>query len=450
MRPTPVSRLNIGPDEAFLFEVWRGYAEYRTEGTMTVSYKDLKNKKYLEPTKAFVEQLLNIRFLDNTRAHCPFHHDKSDSFRIYVDGKDEVKFHCFGECHGNWDVFDLIREKRKCGFPKAQSIFAEFLGLEKAESYRDSIKEDKPSSDEGEEDEPDEPVLEITTEKLTDKHLAVLQAAGEFYSNLLLSRREKFKKVFDYLESRGIGEEIIDNFTIGYCPALEDEEFKGRALLNSRADEMLKSPILYQFYRRTGLFRLLNDETARGFRYFKRHIDNSPNNPFGVYCDYFYNRLTFPIHDMHGRTVGMMGRRLDNRGLRWLKQTGEGTYIESKGWLYGIDKSARGIKEYQTVIIVEGIFDFFAFYNVLEDKEKPIVVSALGSRIDKSTAYPLQELGAKHFIVAFDWDPAGMKGILRAAEEIDAPEITFLGSLKDDEDPADKLKESAPEGRGFD
>ena len=64
------------------------------------TYQDLKSVKYIEPTRAFVEDLLGISFErtgDNRySAYCPFHEDTKDSFRLYVDGKDQVKFHCFG------------------------------------------------------------------------------------------------------------------------------------------------------------------------------------------------------------------------------------------------------------------------------------------------------------------------------------------------------------------
>ncbi len=404
---------------------------------MSISYKDLKDKKYLEVTKTFVEELLNIRFLDRTRAHCPFHDDRSDSFRIYVDGEDEIKFRCFGACDGNWDVFDLIMKKKKCSFREAQKHFASFLGLEQVEFYtKRKGKEEK----EKVEKDPDEPVLKTKRENLTDKHRKIMEDAARFYCKLLLSRPDRFGKILEYLASRGIDEATIERFTIGFCPALEDGEYKGRALLNSHFHEFMKDLGYFRQYQQTGLFRLLNDETAPGFKYFKRHIIHSRDNPYGVYSDYFYNRIIFPIYDVDGRIEGMIGRRPDNRGIRWLKQTQKETYIESKGWLYGIDKSARGIKEYQTVIIVEGIFDFFAFYNILEDRNRPIVVSSLGTRIDKKTVETLKRLRAKHIIVAFDWDPAGMRGIMKVATEIGHTQISFLGSLKEGEDPADSLK----------
>ena len=96
---------------------------------MAVTYKDLKNKRYFEPTKFFLESLLDFKFIDSHRALCPFHGDKKDSFRMYVDGKDEIRFHCFGECESDWDIFDLIMLKEKCDFYKAQEQFADSLGI---------------------------------------------------------------------------------------------------------------------------------------------------------------------------------------------------------------------------------------------------------------------------------------------------------------------------------
>ena len=106
---------------------------------MSISFKDLKNKRYLEPTRRFVEDLLNIQFLKNSNsAHCHFHDDKTDSFRIYTDRKDDIKFHCFGACEYNWDIYDLIMRKEKCSFQEAQVRFAKFLKINDIQLYKDN------------------------------------------------------------------------------------------------------------------------------------------------------------------------------------------------------------------------------------------------------------------------------------------------------------------------
>jgi DNA primase len=92
---------------------------YESKAIMT-TYKDLKSAKYIDATINFVEGLRGIDFkrTGNNRygSHCPFHLDRKDSFRVYVDGNDEVKFHCFGECNMNWDIYDVIMVSNKCSF----------------------------------------------------------------------------------------------------------------------------------------------------------------------------------------------------------------------------------------------------------------------------------------------------------------------------------------------
>jgi len=153
----------------------------------------------------------------------------------------------------------------------------------------------------------------------------------------------------------------------------------------------------------------------------------------------FFIRITFPIYDINGKIHGFMGRRPDNRGTHWIKQQKQDTEICTRGWLYGIDKAARYIEYYTTIIIVEGIFDYFAFYRLLQDTAKPFVVSTLGTRLTDETISLLQQLNIKNIIVAYDWDNAGKAGINKISKDLDCT-IYYLGGMKPDEDPADKLK----------
>jgi DNA primase catalytic core len=405
---------------------------------MPVSYKDLKDKSYLNSTKSFVESHLGIHFISAYGAHCPFHHDRKDSFRIRVSKAGEVRFHCFGACEKDWDIYDLIMLKEGCSFRQAQETFAKSLGVEiedfQFHKGRTNAFYKDPEGD------VEEPIVEADTADLTNRHREALQHAAHFYNSLLTDSNDKFQRAWTYLRRRQVDEESVKRFQIGFCPPLEDKEYRGRALLNADLDKFIADFRRFHDYYRASIFRLLNDLTTPAYSYYRNHIDFGAKHPYGVYADYFAGRITFPIFREDGQIEGMIGRRLDNRGVRWTKQSQEDSVIQTKGWLYGIDKSATGIKEYQTAIIVEGIFDFFAFYNISENKEKPIVISTLGTRIDDSAIQLLKELGAKHLIVAFDWDEAGIRGIQRAAAEIEGLEISFLGSLKEGEDPADRLK----------
>jgi DNA primase len=407
---------------------------------MPVSWKDLKTKKYLEPTKSFVDSVLGIQFTRSSQTHCPFHDDRHASFGMYLNKGGYIRFHCLANCQGraDWDIYDLTMRKLGCSFHEAQKKLSKFLEIKDFTFYH-GRKRDL-DSEENPEQEPDDPIVEADVAPLTDAHRKAMEDAASFYHDLLFSRRDKFERVFGYLQRRGLEEDTIKRFKIGFCPPLEDEEYKGRALLNKHFRSFMGNVDDFNLYYKTSLLKLLNDLTVPGYLYYRQHIDHTGHNPYGVYSDYFISRMTFPVYDLKGQIEGMIGRRLDNRGIRWLKQTGEDTFIKSKEWLYGIDKSALGIREYKTAIIVEGIFDFFAFYKISENREKPIVISTLGTAIQPSTVRLLSEFGVKHLIVAFDWDQAGIRGIQKAANEIKDLQVSYLGSLKENEDPADRLK----------
>ncbi|MEE8432258.1 MAG: toprim domain-containing protein, partial [Candidatus Desulfatibia sp.] len=133
---------------------------------------------------------------------------------------------------------------------------------------------------------------------------------------------------------------------------------------------------------------------------------------------------------MDGQVHGIIGRRPDNRknAIQWLKQKTEDTFITTKGWLYGIDKAHRYIRHYKTIILVEGIFDYFAFYKLLQDMDKPIIASTLGSNLTDEARGILKGLGVENFIVAYDWDSAGRKAIKQIATDV-AGRVYYLGGM---------------------
>jgi hypothetical protein len=184
-----------------------------------------------------------------------------------------------------------------------------------------------------------------------------------------------------------------------------------------------------------GLIRLLNDGS-----HFVRFVGFSIKNPFQqAYADFFARRITFPIFGEDGAVIGIIGRSIDKRGNVWLKQGSEKGLLDTRSWLYGIHKAKNHIQRYKTVIIVEGIFDYFAFYRLFQDTTKPIVVSTLGTHITDETMALFKQLGVEHFIISYDWDPAGKQAIRKAAEKCGGA-VYYLGGMKEDQDPADMLK----------
>jgi DNA primase catalytic core len=405
------------------------------------THDDIKTSAYLDPILNYAESRLNCQLTPSGnyryRGYCPFHADAKDSFRVYVDGNDVVRFHCFGACKGDWDIYDVIQLREKCSFNQAQRIWAEYLSIQDVMFHRGTGQNvPEPNS----EPEPDNTVGFIEPTEPDDQIKATLTEAAGFYNELLLSNPDKFEKVFRYLERRSVERPNIERFRIGYSPAYADEEYGGRALIDAFLDRFEEDFLTFQPFTQAGLVRLLNDETVKGYGYYRQQIDFSRKDLFTQnYGDYFAGRIVFPILNAESETIGMIGRRQDNRGVRWLKQKSGDTAITTKSWLYGIDKAHRFIKQYRTVILVEGILDYFAFYRILQDQKRPFVVSTLGSYLSAEAMSIFKQLEAEHFIVAYDWDEGGRKGISKVAEAVGGT-VHYIGGMKPGQDPYDKLK----------
>ena len=145
-----------------------------------------------------------------------WHVTTTDSFRLHVDGNDVVRFHCFGECKGDWDIYDLIMLREKCSFRQAQKTWADYLGIKGVTFYRgESQHIPEPDA----KPEPDVSVEFLEPAEPNDQIKSTLAEAAGLYNDLLLSDPEKYSKVLTYLAHRGVEKSIIERFQIGYSPA---------------------------------------------------------------------------------------------------------------------------------------------------------------------------------------------------------------------------------------
>jgi DNA primase len=181
------------------------------------THADIKTVAYLDPILDYAESRLNCRLTPSGkyryRGHCPFHADTKDSFRVYVDGNSVVRFHCFGACKGDWDIYDVIQLREKCSFNHAQRNWAQYLGIQDV-TFQQGTGQNVP--DPNAEPEPDNTVGFIEPTGPDDQIKATLAEATGFYNALLLSNPDKFEKVFRYLEKRGVERPNIERFRIGY------------------------------------------------------------------------------------------------------------------------------------------------------------------------------------------------------------------------------------------
>ena len=414
-------------------------------------HRDLKSVEYIDAMKRYVETAFRVRFkktgATQHNARCPFHAEIHPSFFLYVK-KDtgEVRFHCLGECKTEWDIYDLIRLREKCGFKEAQQVWADYLGVKDFVPYGGDGSAPEPEP----EQEPDDTVEIVEPAELDQAIVDALVETAGFYHDLLLSNADRFEKVWQYLSGRGVGEDTVRKFKIGYAPPYSDPQYQGRALIEHFLPRFKADYKAFQPFSKGGLVRMLMDASCEYAGYFRRQVDFSRQDLFTrAYGDFFAGRIVFPIYDAQACQVGFVGRRPDNRSrYHWIKQRTTDIGITTRGWLFGIDKAQRYIRQYRTVILVEGIFDYFAFYNLLQDQDKPVVVSTLGSKLTAEALGILKGMGVEHFIVAYDCDPAGRSGIARIVEEVQGS-VYFLGGLAEGQDPHDLLKPAINKINGF-
>ena len=357
--------------------------------------QEIKSAATIDAILHYAETLLRIRFTkvkkNRYNAPCPFHADTKSNFMVYINKDDEVRFHCFGACKGDWDIYDLIMLRKKYPFRKAQQVWAEHLGVADF-TFDDGRSPCIPEPDETA--EPDESVGFVDPKNINEKLVATLDNAATFYHELLISNDDRFKPILDYLARRGVEKDTIRKFNIGYAPPYSDEQHLGRALTDCFSPHFEKDADAFDAFSNGGLFRFLNDATAKGYGYYCRQIDFKRENLFSRnYGDFFAGRMVFPIYDADSRPIGLVGRPSGDRGVRWLKHQAREVPLSARSWLYGIDKAQHYIRQYRTIILVEGIFDYFAFYNLLHDQDKQVVVSTLGSYLT-----PRQRLFSKALI----------------------------------------------------
>ena len=405
------------------------------------TYPNIKSAATIDAIIHYVEPLLDIRLKRVKKyrynAPCPFHADTKESFMVYVNKEDEVRFHCFGACKGDWDIHDLIMLRKKYRFRRAQQVWAEHLGVTDF-MFDDGRSPCIPEPDET--PEPDEPVCFVEPKKLDQQMVAALDDAATFYHELLMSNEGRFRLIWDYLARRGAEKDTIRKFNIGYAPPYSDEQHHGRALIGGILPRVEKDPGTFHTFSDAGLVRFLNDGSVRGYGYYCRQIDFSRKDPFSRnYGDFFAGRIVFPIYDADACVTGMVGRRPEDRGVRWLKHQAREVPLSSRSWLYGIEKAGRYIRQYRTIILVEGLFDYFAFYNLLQGQDKLVVVSTLGSYLTPEAATILKNLDIENYIVAYDWDELGRNGIERTAVK-SGGWVYYLGGLAEGQTPYDMLK----------
>ena len=312
---------------------------------------------------------------------CPFHNEKTPSFSV-TPGKQ--MYYCFG-CGAGGNVFNFIMEYENYTFGEALKHLADRAGVElpKIEYSREVRQKAQEKAE----------LLEINK-----------QAAQYFYYQL---RTDKGYRGYEYLKDRGLSDETMRKFGLGYSDKFSDGLYR---FLKSKgySDERL---------RESGLFNV--DE---------RH---------GMY-DKFWNRVIFPIMDVNNRVIGFGGRVMGDAKPKYLNSPETKIFDKSRN-LYGLNIARTTRKKY--LILCEGYMDVIAMHQAGFNN----AVASLGTALTSGHASLLKRY-TQEVLLLYDSDEAGIRAALRGIPILrEAGVNSRVVSLKPYKDPDEFIKNMGPE-----
>jgi DNA primase len=283
---------------------------------------------------------------------CPFHGEKTPSFSVHATRQ---FFHCFG-CGKSGDVFKFVQEREQISFPEAVRLVAEKMGIPLPRMQYSSESEAEDAGKRG---------------RLIEMH----ERACRFFEMEL--KRPEAAQAREYLTSRGLKEETIKTFRIGFAP---DSGFPLKDYLKNEFNEALM--------RESGLFS------------FKEGVEGSTAAMYSK----FRNRIMFPIANENGKIIAFTGRTLakdEKSGPKYLNSPETPIYSKSRV-LYNLDRAKEAIRKLGYVIIVEGQMDCIAVYSAGFHN-----VAASSGTAFTETQVRLLGRFSKDIVVNFDPDTAG-------------------------------------------
>lgn len=321
---------------------------------------------------------------------CPFHTEKTGSFSV---NEPKQFFHCFS-CGRGGNVFKFLMEIEDLTFPEAVYRTAELAGIELDAKYL-------PQNVAGTED----------TQSETGRLKQLYTQAGQLYHHILVNTKLG-QSALDYLHERGLSDELIAEFQLGYAPQAE--------ILQAFFHE--KKLDDYQTLRKSGLFSEREGEDL---------------------AERFNDRIMFPIRNQTGQIIAFSGRLLtpDKKLPKYLNSP-EGSLFNKRKVLFNFDKAKKTIRHESKVYLFEGFMDVLAAWRAGIKNG----VASMGTSLTNEQIYLLEQTASKLYI-CYDGDLPGRKATKRALELI-APLSKFeLGAilLPEKLDPDEYVRKYGPE-----
>jgi DNA primase len=319
---------------------------------------------------------------------CPFHGEKTPSFSVHATRQ---FFHCFG-CGLSGDVFSFVQKIENITFPEAVRLVAQKLGIPLPKATYSNPAEAKEA-------------------KLRAQLLDAQERAAIFFQEYM--KRPEGARAREYLAGRGLTDEIIASFRIGYAP---DSGFLLRdRLANEFSEEVL---------RESGLFSWKEAAPSSSVRSLDGQgveVDSTPTQPNSrsqprgselearMYSK-FRNRVMFPIANDGGKIIAFTGRTLatdEKAGPKYLNSPETAIYSKSK-ILFNLHHAKEAIRKLDYAILVEGQMDCISVYAAGFHN----VIASSGTAFTELQAKLLARF-SKNVVVNFDPDTAGAKATER-------------------------------------
>ena len=292
---------------------------------------------------------------------CPFHSEKTPSFTV---SPDKQIFHCFG-CGEGGNVFSFIMKHEGIAFPQAVKTLAG--------RYNIAL--------------PDRRMSPYQKRRLDEfERLLAINQKGMHYFRRALIDRSGGQKARDYLQNRGLTQDTIDLFQIGYAPEGWDN------VLN----HLVRKRVPQELIEKSGLV--------------------VPRKNGNGYYDRFRQRIIFPIFDINNRVLGFGGRVMNDDLPKYLNSPETALYNKSRS-LYGLHLAKPHCRQTGTVIIVEGYFDVIA----LHQHGVCNAVATLGTSLTAEHVRLLRGCIGENgkVLLVYDSDEAGIKAARRSIDVFD-------------------------------
>ncbi|ALX48108.1 DNA primase [Lentibacillus amyloliquefaciens] len=314
---------------------------------------------------------------------CPFHGEQTPSFSVT---QEKQIFHCFG-CGKGGNVITFIMEMEGYTFYEALRLLSDKSGIELPE-----VSDEQKSS------------ISMESQSI----LSASEWIAKLYHHLLRYTKDG-NEGYRYFKDRGIEDDTIDAFQLGFAPNVKD----------FTAEFLKKKGFHQQILVKAGLLSLTENNIA---------------------ADRFRSRVIFPIRNHLGKTVAFGGRTISDQEPKYLNSP-ESELFQKGKLLYNFDLAKKHIRKQSEAVLFEGYMDVISAYQAGVKN----AVATLGTSLTDSQARLLRRY-VDTVIICYDADAAGNEAAYKAAELLKKTGCQVkIANLRENMDPDDFITEFGAE-----